>query len=73
MAGRRRRDEERKIGDKIRVLRREGKSDRQAVGEAEGMEREGRLRKGGRYVHVSKSRRRKEGRRPRRTVERRRR
>ena len=36
-----------RIGDKISVLRHEGKSQDQAVGEAEGMERSGRLRSGG--------------------------
>jgi len=39
-----------RIGDKIRFLRHEGKSQDAAVGEAEGMERSGRLKSGGRYT-----------------------
>jgi hypothetical protein len=47
---------DRRIGDKIRVLRNEGKSENAAVGEAEGMERSGRLKKGGKYIHKRKGR-----------------
>ena len=46
-----------RISDKISVLRHE-KSQDQAVGEAEGMERSGRLRSGGRYQHKKRGRRR---------------
>ena len=38
-----------RISDKIAVLRREGKTGKQAAGEAYGMEKEGRLMSGGRY------------------------
>ena len=43
------------IGEKIAVLKREGKTTSQAAGEAYGMQREGRLRSGGRYIHVGRS------------------
>lgn len=46
----------RRVGDKIRVLRREGEPEKQAVATALNMERSGRLREGGRYIHVSRSR-----------------
>jgi hypothetical protein len=48
-----------RVSDKIKYLRSEGVSEKQAVGEAEGIERSGRLRKGGRYERVSKRGRRK--------------
>ena len=48
-----------RVSDKIKVLRDEGVPEKRAVGEAEGMERSGRLRKGGRYERVSKRGRRK--------------
>jgi hypothetical protein len=51
MSKRKKKGKNERIGDKIRVLRHEGKSEREAVGEAEGMERSGRLRKGGVYIH----------------------
>lgn len=41
-----------RISEKIPVLMREGKPQRQAVGEAEGMEREGRLRRHGIYARA---------------------
>ena len=41
---------QKRIGDKISLLRHEGVPERQAVGEAEGMERSGRLRSRGRYI-----------------------
>lgn len=41
-----------RISEKIPVLMREGKPQRQAVGEAEGMEHAGRLRRGGIYVRA---------------------
>lgn len=43
-----------RISDKIAVLRREGKSASEAAGAAYGMEREGRLKSGGRYVRKGK-------------------
>lgn len=45
------RERQKRISDKIALLRREGKDERAAAGEAYGMERSGRLRRGGRYVH----------------------
>jgi hypothetical protein len=47
-----------RVSEKIEVLRREGKSEEQAAGEAYGMERSHRLRRHGVYKHVRKSRRR---------------
>ena len=47
---------DRRVGDKIRVLRREGIPEKQAVGEAEGMKDSGRLKKGGKYIHKRKGR-----------------
>lgn len=46
-----------RISEKIAVLRREGKTAEQAAGEAYGMERSGRLRRGGKYVHKKKGKR----------------
>jgi hypothetical protein len=43
-----------RISDKIKYLRDEGIPQNQAVGEAEGMERSGRLRAGGKYVRAKK-------------------
>ena len=48
-----------RISSKIEVLEREGKTPEQAAGEAYGMEREHRLRKGGKYVRVHKRNRRR--------------
>ena len=42
------------IAQKIPVLMKEGKTQKQAVGEAYGMQRAGRLRAGGVYVPVGK-------------------
>lgn len=51
-------EKNKRIGEKIEYLRHEGgKTQRQAVGEAEGMERSGRLRRHGKYVHKRTSRR----------------
>jgi hypothetical protein len=47
-----------RISEKIAVLRREGKDAKEAAGAAYGMERAGRLRRHGKYVHKRKSRRR---------------
>ena len=49
-----RKDKNRRVGDKIRTLEREGDKPKQAVATALNMERAGRLKPGGRYVHVSK-------------------
>jgi hypothetical protein len=46
-----------RISDKIAVLRREGKTASEAAGEAYGMERSGRLRSGGRYIHKKRTHR----------------
>lgn len=43
-----------RISAKIGILRREGKTAEQAAGAAYGMERAGRLKEGGEYVHVKK-------------------
>lgn len=42
----------RRVSEKIAVLRHEGKDERQAAGMAYGMERAGRLRRGGKYVRA---------------------
>ena len=42
---------QKRVSDKIAVLRREGKPEREAVGAAYGMERSGGLRAGGKYVY----------------------
>lgn len=46
-----------RISEKIALLRREGKTAEQAAGEAYGMERSGRLKRGGKYVHKREKRR----------------
>jgi hypothetical protein len=46
-----------RVSDKISVLRGEGEPQDQAVATALSMERSGRLRKGGKYVHARKGRR----------------
>lgn len=55
---RKKRGKNSRISAKIKVLRDEGKDAEQAAGMAYGMEREGRLRSGGRYIRSRKSRRR---------------
>lgn len=51
MSRRKRKGEaQKRVSEKIRLLRHEGKTAEQAAGEAYGMERSGRLRRGGRYV-----------------------
>ncbi len=62
MSHHKKREQQKRVGDKIRTLRREKVPEKQAVAESLSMERGGRLRKGGRYVHKRKSRR-KSGRR----------
>ena len=54
-------EKQKHVSEKIRFLRDEGVPQKQAVGEALGMERSGRLRRHGKYVHKRKSR--KSGRR----------
>ena len=53
-------EKNKRISEKIEVLRREGKDEKAAIGEAYGMEKSGRLGRHGRYRHVGrkKSRRR---------------
>lgn len=46
-----------KVSDKISVLRHEGVPEKQAVAESLSMERSGRLRKGGKYIHKRRGRR----------------
>lgn len=57
------RDSQKRISEKIRYLRHEGVPERQAVGEAYGMERSGRLGRHGVYRHVGRGRRRRSTRR----------
>lgn len=47
-------EDQKKISEKIAVLRREGKTGEQAAGEAYGMLREDRLRRHGKYRHVKR-------------------
>jgi hypothetical protein len=54
-------EKNKRVSEKIRYLRDEGVSQEQAVGEALGMERSGRLRRHGKYIPKRKSR--KSGRR----------
>lgn len=63
MSHHKKREHQRRVGDKIRVLRREGTPEKQSVATALSMERAGRLRKGGRYVHVSRRAKRRSARR----------
>jgi hypothetical protein len=50
-------EEQKRISEKIRLLRHEGKTTEQAAGEAYGMERAGRLRRHGVYKHVGRKHR----------------
>jgi hypothetical protein len=54
---------QKRIGEKIALLRREGKGEKEAAGEAYGMERSGRLRGGGKYIHKKSKRGRRKSRR----------
>lgn len=54
---REKRERNARIGEKIEVLRREGKTGEQAAGEAYGMEREHRLGRHGVYRHKRHGRR----------------
>jgi hypothetical protein len=57
MSHHKKREKNKRVGEKIEVLRHEGKSEKAAVGEAEGMERSGRLKRHGKYQHKRNSRR----------------
>lgn len=52
------REKNKKVSEKIELLRREGKTGEQAAGEAFGMERAGRLGRHGKYRHVGRKKRR---------------
>lgn len=54
---RKKREKNQRVSEKIEVLRREGKTGEQAAGEAFGMERSGRLRRHGKYIHKRRGRR----------------
>jgi hypothetical protein len=56
-------EKNKRISEKIELLRHEGKDEKQAVGEAEGMEKSGRLERHGKYRHVGKRKSRKSARR----------
>jgi hypothetical protein len=49
-------ESQKRVSEKIEYLRHEGVPQEQAVGEAYGMERSGRLRRHGKYVHKRKGR-----------------
>ena len=49
-------EKNKRISEKIELLRHEGKGEKEAVGEAFGMEKSGRLRRHGKYIHKRKSR-----------------
>jgi hypothetical protein len=53
-----RKEANKRVSEKISVLRHESVPEKQAVAEALSMERAGRLRRGGKYIHKRKSRRR---------------
>ena len=55
--GRAKREKNKRVSEKIELLRREGKTGEQAAGEAYGMERAGRLGRGGKYRRVGRKRR----------------
>lgn len=54
---RKKREKNARVSEKIEVLRREGKSPKQAEGEAFGMEKSGRLGRHGVYRHKRRGRR----------------
>ena len=54
MTKRKKRSSSKRVSEKIPVLMAEGKTQKQAIGEAYGMERSGRLRAGGRYSRKRK-------------------
>jgi hypothetical protein len=55
-------DKNKRIGEKISLLRHEGVPQQEAIGEAEGMEKSGRLGRHGKYRRAKKHGRRKSGR-----------
>jgi hypothetical protein len=59
VARKRKRADQKKVSEKIAVLRREGKTGKEAAGEAYGMLRSGRLGRHGHYRHVGRHRRRR--------------
>ena len=59
-------ESQKRISEKISVLRHEGIPEKQAIGEAEGMERSGRLGRHGKYRHAKRKKRRAHRRTPRR-------
>lgn len=54
---RKKREKQKRVSEKISLLRHEGKSEEAAIGEAFGMERSGRLRRHGKYIHKRRGRR----------------
>jgi hypothetical protein len=56
MARKKKGDSQKRVSEKIAFLRDEGKDEKSAVGEAEGMEREGRLGRHGTYFRTPKRR-----------------
>ena len=57
--GKKKREKNKRVSEKIEVLRREGKTAEQAAGEAYGMLRSGRLGRHGKYRHVGRRGRKK--------------
>ena len=57
--GRKKRERNKRVSEKIELLRREGKTGEEAAGAAYGMERSGRLGRHGAYRHVGRKGRRK--------------
>ena len=57
--GRKKREKNKMVSEKIELLRREGKDEKQAAGEAYGMMRSGRLGRHGVYHHVGRKGRRR--------------
>jgi hypothetical protein len=63
MAKKKKKEDQKKISEKIGLLKHEGKTDEQAAGEAYGMNRSGRLGRHGKYRPVGKRKSRKSSRR----------
>lgn len=57
MSKRRKKEDRKKVSEKISLLRHEGKDEKEAVGEAYGMLRSGRLKRHGVYRHKRSGRR----------------
>jgi hypothetical protein len=51
---RKKKEDQKKISEKVRLLRHEGKDEKSALGEAYGMLRAGRLGRHGKYRHVGR-------------------